>query len=71
MSDYPMLISNKLHSFRNFMLQSYIFLQYHSTDLVKLCNGQYVFQPILPYYRPISGLSQGSRSDITVRCHVR
>ena len=23
MSDYPMLISNKLHSFRNFMLQRY------------------------------------------------
>ena len=23
MSDYPMLISNKLHSFRNFMRQSY------------------------------------------------
>ena len=23
MSDYPMLISNKLHSFRNFELQSY------------------------------------------------
>ena len=23
MSDYPMLISNKLHSFRNFPLQSY------------------------------------------------
>ena len=23
MSDYPMLISNKLHSFRNFWLQSY------------------------------------------------
>ena len=23
MSDYPMLISNKLHSFRNFILQSY------------------------------------------------
>ena len=23
MSDYPMLISNKLHSFRNFTLQSY------------------------------------------------
>ena len=23
MSDYPMLISNKLHSFRNFMAQSY------------------------------------------------
>ena len=25
MSDYPMLISNKLHSFRNFILQSYYF----------------------------------------------
>ena len=24
MSDYPMLISNKLHSFRNFFLQMYI-----------------------------------------------
>ena len=24
MSDYPMLISNKLHSFRNFMVQKYI-----------------------------------------------
>ena len=23
MSDYPMLISNKLHSFRNFYVQSY------------------------------------------------
>jgi len=23
MSDYPMLISNKLHSFRNFLAQSY------------------------------------------------
>ena len=23
MSDYPMLISNKLHSFRNFLLQKY------------------------------------------------
>jgi len=23
MSDYPMLISNKLHSFRNFIIQSY------------------------------------------------
>ena len=25
MSDYPMLISNKLHSFRNFILQYYVF----------------------------------------------
>ena len=26
MSDYPMLISNKLHSFRNFQTQRYFFL---------------------------------------------
>ena len=26
MSDYPMLISNKLHSFRNFRVQKYIIL---------------------------------------------
>ena len=25
MSDYPMLISNKLHSFRNFMVQKFTF----------------------------------------------
>ena len=24
MSDYPMLISNKLHSFRNFVVQVYV-----------------------------------------------
>ncbi len=30
MSDYPMLISNKLHSFRNFSSQSYIiYSNYH------------------------------------------
>ena len=29
MSDYPMLISNKLHSFRNFFLQIYgLFVNY-------------------------------------------
>ena len=27
MSDYPMLISNKLHSFRNFSEQKYIFFR--------------------------------------------
>ena len=38
MSDYPMLISNKLHSFRNFTLQTYSGLmppnssQYHPKD---------------------------------------
>ena len=29
MSDYPMLISNKLHSFRNFSMQSYVLLSEH------------------------------------------
>ena len=34
MSDYPMLISNKLHSFRNFTTQSYyIFLKWYITFL--------------------------------------
>ena len=32
MSDYPMLISNKLHSFRNFKLQIYeYFVNKHQT----------------------------------------
>ena len=26
MSDYPMLISNKLHSFRNFSIQKYVII---------------------------------------------
>ena len=30
MSDYPMLISNKLHSFRNFQVQDY--------DVIELCK---------------------------------
>ena len=30
MSDYPMLISNKLHSFRNFVAQSYEKYQFYS-----------------------------------------
>ena len=32
MSDYPMLISNKLHSFRNFMLLRY---KYFTTEYTK------------------------------------
>ena len=31
MSDYPMLISNKLHSFRNFSLQIYEIPEYYCT----------------------------------------
>ena len=36
MSDYPMLISNKLHSFRNFCLQRYkiLFIQYVKEHLI-------------------------------------
>ena len=37
MSDYPMLISNKLHSFRNFVAQSYIPL--NQTDSRTLSNA--------------------------------
>ena len=36
MSDYPMLISNKLHSFRNFCLQKYeiiLIIEYNSLYL--------------------------------------
>ena len=32
MSDYPMLISNKLHSFRNFVTQSYNFNPISNND---------------------------------------
>ena len=32
MSDYPMLISNKLHSFRNFLAQIYVILENSTTD---------------------------------------
>ena len=38
MSDYPMLISNKLHSFRNFDIQIYVPIEYgysHSRNVVK------------------------------------
>jgi hypothetical protein len=34
MSDYPMLISNKLHSFRNFDLQIYFILMIRTNILL-------------------------------------
>ena len=37
MSDYPMLISNKLHSFRNFPMQSYI----TESDNFEMTYGHY------------------------------
>ena len=39
MSDYPMLISNKLHSFRNFALQRYII------------NNKKVLQPAVEFIK--------------------
>ena len=35
MSDYPMLISNKLHSFRNFFAQTYCFLMIYNSSFIK------------------------------------
>ena len=42
MSDYPMLISNKLHSFRNFFLQIYkkIIKESHK-PIKKAANGSF------------------------------
>ena len=50
MSDYPMLISNKLHSFRNFFLQKYkyIFNSGHWRQKVK----PYIFSS--PFSDPFS-----------------
>ena len=35
MSDYPMLISNKLHSFRNFKLQIYKIIRDKQVNFIK------------------------------------
>ena len=35
MSDYPMLISNKLHSFRNFQLQIYKIIRDKQVNFIK------------------------------------
>ena len=57
MSDYPMLISNKLHSFRNFKQQIYLLL-----DLFpNYCREMYrprrdLYIPRLDLYRPRRGL---------------
>ena len=37
MSDYPMLISNKLHSFRNFYMQTYT--EFGFNKIGKSCSG--------------------------------
>ena len=52
MSDYPMLISNKLHSFRNFMLQIYILIWYlrilEDKRLSKCQEWRWVITSFLP-----------------------
>ena len=45
MSDYPMLISNKLHSFRNFMWQSYYVSIGHASFLTRVLVPS-VLEPI-------------------------
>ena len=42
MSDYPMLISNKLHSFRNFVLQTCLQIYFFSSSVK-------AFSLVLPY----------------------
>ena len=45
MSDYPMLISNKLHSFRNFSEQDYnVLLRYFSFGLHRLKSYRVRFE---------------------------
>jgi hypothetical protein len=39
MSDYPMLISNKLHSFRNFKVQTYIFAGFFAKEMIGQFKG--------------------------------
>ena len=43
MSDYPMLISNKLHSFRNFTLQIYILFFHISAILILFIPRKMMF----------------------------
>ena len=43
MSDYPMLISNKLHSFRNFRGQSYEYYHYNRQESEKLIREADIF----------------------------
>ena len=44
MSDYPMLISNKLHSFRNFTVQNYNNLRKEKETHHRIRNSGYSFR---------------------------
>ena len=60
MSDYPMLISNKLHSFRNFVLQKSYFIRIQRGKIVKK-RGKIVHCRIytfkLTYVKTLYGLN--------------
>ena len=43
MSDYPMLISNKLHSFRNFSLQKYKYVCRFKKKVIEICDLWQIF----------------------------
>ena len=43
MSDYPMLISNKLHSFRNFLLQRYKMFMRNMFYNIEICVFFFIF----------------------------
>ena len=45
MSDYPMLISNKLHSFRNFALQKYNIFRINID--ISVCNNVFIHSVII------------------------
>ena len=65
MSDYPMLISNKLHSFRNFAGQNLV-LYLSETDLNRLCGyiTKYYLSDSLPKVEPIKVDTQLKTIDI-------
>ena len=57
MSDYPMLISNKLHSFRNFYMQRY---EKHSMQ----CSKTLFFVHHIPFLRRKTAARKGAREKI-------
>ena len=51
MSDYPMLISNKLHSFRNFVLQNYVLFAIMQAAVLKIGCGAICHFICVPLFR--------------------
>ena len=55
MSDYPMLISNKLHSFRNFILQIYHSIFNYATIFRKKSSARLKIQTGGAYNASVTG----------------